>query len=99
MKIILKLKYNTLFVLILILLFIPLHSFSKGKIYGTSKTISKEYPKYEKCLLKKIEENIKDDEKDGYKCIYKRQSKGKDVVIFQPSNACQRSYKCKRAIQ
>ena len=74
----------------------PFHSFSKGTIYGHSKTISKEYVKYEKCSLKKIEENIKDDEKDGYKCIYKRQTKAKDVTVFQPSNACQKSFKCKQ---
>ena len=86
-------------ILILIILLIPSYSFSKGKIYGHSKTISKDYVKYENCLLRKIEENIKDDEKDGYKCIYKRQTKGKDVTIFQPSNACQKSYKCKRLAQ
>ena len=82
--------------LILILILFPFYSFSKGKIYGHSKTISKQYVKYEKCLLKKIEENIKDDEKDGYKCIYKRQTRGKDITIFQPSNACQKSYLCKQ---
>ena len=70
-------------------------SYSKGKIYGNSKTLSKEYKKYELCRLRKTEENVKDDEKDGYKCIYKRQSKGKDVTIFQPANVCQKSFKCR----
>ena len=74
-------------------------SFSAGKIYGTSKTASKEYFKYEKCLLKQTLANVKDGEKDGYKCIYKRQTKGKEVTIFQPSSACLRSFKCKRENQ
>ena len=41
----------------------------------------------------------RDGDKDGYKCIYKRQIKGKDVTIFQPSSACLKSFKCKREIQ
>ena len=64
-----------------VLAFLPYHAFSKGKIYGNSKTISKEHIKYEKCRLRKTELNIKDGEKDGYKCIYKRQKKGKDVTV------------------
>ena len=91
--------FNFYIALTITILLFPFYSFSKGTIYGHSKTISKEYIKYENCSLKKIEENIKDDEKDGYKCIYKRQTKGKDVTIFQPSNACQRSFKCKRLDQ
>jgi len=74
-------------------------SFSKGKIYGQSKTLSKEYTKYENCRLRKTEINIKDGVKDGYKCIFKRQSKGKDVTVFQPSPVCQKSFKCKSEIQ
>ena len=70
-------------------------SFSKGKIYGQSKTLSKEYIKYENCRLRKTEINIKDGVKDGYKCIFKRQRKGKDVTVFQPSPVCQKSFKCK----
>ena len=73
--------------------------FSKGKIYGQSKTLSKEYTKYENCRLRKTEINIKDGVKDGYKCIFKRQSKGKDVTVFQPSPVCQKSFKCKTEIQ
>ena len=46
-------------------------SLSKGKIYGESKTLSKEYIKYENCRLRKTEINIKDGVKDGYKCIFK----------------------------
>jgi len=34
------------------LFFFPFNSFTKGKIYGQSKTLSKEYTKYEKCRLK-----------------------------------------------
>ena len=68
---------------------------SKGKIYGNSKTLSKEYTKYENCRLRKTEVNMKDGVKDGYKCIFKRQSKGKDVTVFQPSPLCQKSFKCK----
>ena len=74
-------------------------SYSKGKIYGESKTLSKEYIKYENCRLKKTEINIKDGVKDGYKCIFKRQGKGKDVTVFQPSPVCQKSFKCKTEIQ
>jgi len=74
-------------------------SFSKGKIYGESKTISREYIKYENCRLKQTLINIKDGQKDGYKCVYKRQGKGKDVTIFQPSAVCQKSFKCKTEIQ
>ena len=62
---------TTSFVLILF----PYYAFSKGKIYGNSKTISKDYVKYENCRLRQTLLNIKDGEKDGYKCIYKRQTK------------------------
>ena len=71
------------------------YTFSKGKIYGQSKTLSKEYIKYEKCRLKQTLINMKDGQKDGYKCIYRRQGKGKDVTVFQPSHICQKSFKCK----
>ena len=74
-------------------------SYSKGKIYGESKTLSKEYIKYENCRLRKTEINIKDGVKDGFKCIFKRQGKGKDVTVFQPSPVCQKSFKCKTEIQ
>ena len=87
---------NTL--LIAIILFTT-PSLSKGKIYGQSKTLSKEYIKYENCRLKKTEINMKDGVKDGYKCIFKRQSKGKDVTVFQPSPICQKSFKCKTETQ
>ena len=75
------------------------YSFSKGKIYGNSKTLSKEYIKYEKCRLKETLINIKDGQKDGYKCVYKRQGRGKDITVFQPSAICQKSFKCKTEIQ
>ena len=74
-------------------------SYAKGKIYGQSKTLSKEYIKYENCRLRKTEINIKDGVKDGYKCIFKRQGKGKDVTVFQPSPVCQKSFKCKTETQ
>ncbi|MDA9657440.1 hypothetical protein N9T71_01775 [Alphaproteobacteria bacterium] len=46
------------------------------------------------CRLIKTLANVKDDgNKDGYKCIYKRQSKGKNVTVFQDSIACQKSFK------
>ena len=82
-------------ILIMTFSFITTPSFSKGKIYGESKTLSKEYIKYENCRLRKTEINIKDGVKDGYKCIFKRQGKGKDVTVFQPSPICQKSFKCK----
>ena len=37
--------------------------------------------------------------KDGYKCIFKRQGRGKDVTVFQPSPICQKSFKCKTETQ
>ena len=77
----------------------PSFAFSKGKIYGNSKTLSKDYIKYENCRLRQTLLNIKDGEKDGYKCIYKRQSKEKDVTVFQPSAICQKSFKCKKVKQ
>ena len=73
--------------------------FGSGKIYGKSQTIDKEYKKYETCRLKKVEINLKDGKKDGYKCIFRRQLKGKDVTVMQPSPQCQTSFKCKREDQ
>ena len=64
-----------------------------------SPSLSKEYIKYENCRLRKTEINIKDGVKDGYKCIFKRQGKGKDVTVFQPSPICQKSFKCKTETQ
>ena len=84
---------------LLVLANYPTLSYSKGKIYGQSKTLSKEYIKYENCRLRKTEINMKDGVKDGYKCIFKRQRKGKDVTVFQPSPICQKSFKCKTEIQ
>ena len=43
--------------------------------------------------------HYKDGERDGYKCVYKRQKKGKDVTVFQPSAICQKSFKCKQENQ
>ena len=89
------------FILILMILlpFYPQLSFGSGKIYGKSQTLNKEYKKYETCRLKKVEVNLKDGKKDGYKCIFKRQLKGKDVTVMQPSPQCQTSFKCKREDQ
>ena len=79
--------------------FYPQLSFGSGKIYGKSQTVHKEYKKYETCRLKKVEVNLKDGKKDGYKCIFRRQLKGKDVTVMQPSPQCQSSFKCKREDQ
>ena len=78
---------------------LPQNSLSSGKTYGKSKTLSKEYIKYELCRLKKVEVNLKDGVKDGFKCIFKRQLKGKDVTVFQPTAKCMTSFKCKREDQ
>ena len=91
-------KYLAIIVLT-IPIFYPQLSFGSGKIYGKSQTINKEYKKYETCRLKKVEVNLKDGKKDGYKCIFKRQLKGKDVTVMQPSPQCQSSFKCKREDQ
>ena len=93
-----KNRYSTLILLIFFVFYSQL-SFGSGKIYGKSKTINKEYKKYELCRLKKVEVNLKDGKKDGYKCIFKRQLKGKDVTVMQPSPQCQTSFKCKREDQ
>ncbi|MDC0456958.1 hypothetical protein OAM56_03470 [Alphaproteobacteria bacterium] len=96
------LKQNKLIIhltMMFILILFPYYAFSKGKIYGNSKTISKDYIKYENCRLRHTLLNIKDGEKDGYKCIYKRQSKEKDITVFQPSAICQKSFKCKQVKQ
>ena len=78
------------------LIFISFSSYAKAKVYGKSKTLSQEFQEYENCRLIKTLANVKDDgNKDGYNCIYKRQSKGKNVTVFQDSIACQRSFKCK----
>ena len=98
-----KIKLMKLNIFILIILII-LNSFvqkaySSGKIYGKSQTVHKEHKKYETCRLKKVEVNLKDGKKDGYKCIYRRQLKGKDVTVMQPLPQCQVSFKCKREDQ
>ena len=93
-----KNKYLFLSVLILSVLNSQL-TFGSGKIYGKSQTIDKEYKKYELCRLKKVEINLKDGKKDGYKCIFRRQLRGKDVTVMQPSPQCQTSFKCKREDQ
>ena len=89
-------KYSIFFIFIVIF---SESSFSAGKTYGKSKTLSKDYIKYELCRLKKVEVNLKDGVKDGFKCIFKRQLKGKDVTVFQPSPKCISSFKCKREDQ
>ena len=94
--------YKNIILLNAFLIFLCVHaapSYSKGKIYGKSKTLSKEYTRYENCRLRKTEINMKDGVKDGYKCIFKRQGKGKDVTVFQPSPICQKSFKCKTETQ
>ena len=91
-------KYFALTVLTLSVFYHQL-SYASGKIYGKSQTVHKEYKKYETCRLKKVEVNLKDGKKDGYKCIFRRQLKGKDVTVMQPSPQCQTSFKCKREDQ
>ena len=91
-------KYLTLIILILSVFYSKI-TFGSGKIYGKSQTVSKEYKKYETCRLKKVEVNLKDGKKDGYKCIFRRQLKGKDVTVMQSSPQCQSSFKCKREDQ
>ena len=75
--------------------------FKKNKIdaiYEKKLLTEKEIPKLIESL-RKTEINIKDGVKDGYKCIFKRQLKGKDVTVMQPSPQCQTSFKCKREDQ
>ncbi len=93
-----KNKY-IIFILLILSVSYSKFSFGSGKIYGKSQTINKEYKKYELCRLKKVEVNLKDGKKDGYKCIFRRQLRGKDVTVMQPSPQCQTSFKCKREDQ
>ena len=93
-----RIKYF-IFILLTFSVFHSQFSFGSGKIYGKSQTIDKEFKKYELCRLKKVEINLKDGKKDGYKCIFRRQLKGKDVTVMQPSPQCQSSFKCKREDQ
>ena len=93
---------NNKYFILTLMIFFPFYSqlsLGSGKIYGKSQTLNKEYKKYETCRLKKVEVNLKDGKKDGYKCIFKRQLKGKDVTVMQPSPQCQTSFKCKREDQ
>ena len=94
-----KISFILLFLISILFYSNPSKTYAGGKIYGKSKTVHKEYKKYETCRLKKVEVNIKDGEKDGFKCIFKRQLKGKDVTVFQPTAQCMTSFKCKREIQ
>ena len=94
-----KINSTLLFLMAILFYSQPSSTYAGGKIYGKSQTIDKEYKKYEKCRLKKMEVNMKDGEKDGFKCIFKRQLKGKDVTVFQPTAQCMSSFKCKREIQ
>ena len=96
-----KLMKLNIFILIILITFnsVIQKAYSSGKIYGKSQTVHKEYKKYETCRLKKVEINLKDGKKDGYKCIYRRQLKGKDVTVMQPLPQCQVSFKCKRENQ
>ena len=91
-------KFLILGVLILSVLNSQL-TFGSCKIYRKSQTVDKEYKKYDLCRLKKFEINLKDGKKDGYKCIFRRQLRGKDVTVMQPSPQCQTSFKCKREDQ
>ena len=95
-----KMKNKNIIFILFILSILNSHlSSGSGKIYGKSQTVDKEYKKYELCRLKKVEINLKDGKKDGYKCIFRRQLKGKDVTVMQPSPQCQTSFKCKREDQ
>ena len=51
-------------------------------------------PKYELCRLKAVERS----DEEGTRCIYKRQSRGNDVVISNESSKvdCQAQFQCKR---
>ena len=55
----------------------PFSSLAAGKIYGKSKTVDKEYTKYELCRLKKVEVNMKDGEKMDLNVFLKDNLKGK----------------------
>jgi hypothetical protein len=56
---------------------------------------SEENPRHthESCRLAKVQRDA-----EGTKCIYRRQSKGKDVIISNPNPKapCQSSFQCKR---
>lgn len=63
-----------------------------GKTY-TPRLQTDDKPKYEICRLRKTERD-----ETGTRCIYKRQGRGKDVVISNdnPMAPCQAQFTCKQ---
>lgn len=63
-----------------------------GKTYNSKGNQENTSNLFETCRLKKVERI------EGTRCIYRRQSKGNDVVISNedPNVPCQREFQCKR---
>lgn len=79
--------------LLIALLFLPSLGLAEGRTYVPRK--SGEPPMlFELCRLKGVERSAE----EGTRCIYKRQSRGNDVVISNdsPNVACQPEFQCKR---
>lgn len=71
----------------------PALALAEGRTYKPRKAGDAQ-PKYELCRLKKVERS----QEEGTRCIYKRQSRGNDVVISNesPNVDCQAQFQCKR---
>jgi len=71
----------------------PALALAEGRTYKP-RNAGDSQPKYELCRLKGVERS----EEEGTRCIYKRQSRGNDVVISNesPKVDCQAQFQCKR---
>ena len=75
------------------LMVMPAQSFAAAKTYNSKGNQENLRNMFETCRLKKAERDA-----EGTRCIYRRQSKGNDVVISNdsPNVPCQRQFQCKR---
>ena len=79
--------------LLFCLLLAPALVLAEGRTYQPRKAGDAK-PKDELCRLKAVERS----DEEGTRCIYKRQSRGNDVVISNesPKVSCQAQFQCKR---
>jgi hypothetical protein len=75
------------------LMLMPEQSVAAAKTYNSKGNQENTRNMFETCRLKKAERDA-----EGTRCIYRRQSKGNDVVISNdsPNVSCQRQFQCKR---
>jgi len=75
------------------LMVMPEQSLAAGKTYNSKGNQENTRNMFETCRLKKVERDA-----EGTRCIYRRQSRGNDVVISNdaPNVPCQRQFQCKQ---